>query len=345
MLHPLLMAANDTALKQSSNVLKQISDAVFGSGNSLLVLVVSLLAAAILGKIASLILRRLSRGFGRQADAATDLDSVNRYRRLETWTILSIALLRVLFFVLALYFWWSYTHPNNRPSGLIGASALLVLILGGVFSPLLRDFAFGSGMMAEHWFGVGDLITIEPFTGIQGVVERITLRSTRIRGLNGEVIWITNQNISGVRIAQKGVWTMAIELFVTDAEKAEALINRANDLLPTGPSLVVSPLRIMTSDKRAHHTWHITAIGETAPGREWLIEKTAIDLLKKLDEKAKSPVLITDPIARYADNDTERQFARAVKNARKTRRSRRPHLAVTAARGSNEDTSSTPSKN
>lgn len=316
------MVAADKTLEQSSNVFKQITNALF-AGNSLWVLLVSLLVAGLVGKGLSLILRRASRSFGRQADAATDLTNVNRLRRLETWTILSIAIVRVLCIVLGLYFWWSFTHPHNQPSALVGASALVIVIIGGVFSPLLRDFAFGGGMMAEHWFGVGDLITIEPFTNIQGVVERITLRSTRIRGLNGEVIWVANQNIAGVRIAQKGVWTMAIELFVTDPKKAERLIEQTNALLPTGPSLLASPLGIMTVDKRSDELWHVTAIGETAPGREWLIERTAIDLLKKLDEKARQPILITDPVARYADNDTERQFARAVKNAKKTRRAPR----------------------
>lgn len=312
----------DKTLQQSTSVFKQISNALF-AGNSLWVLLISLVVAGLVGKIFSVVLRRASRAFGRRADAAGNLVIVNRFRRLETWTILSIAIVRMLCIVLGLYFWWVFTHPHNRPSGLIGASALIVVILGGVFSPLLRDFAFGGGMMAEHWFGVGDLITIEPFTGIQGVVERITLRSTRIRGLNGEVIWISNQNISGVRIAQKGVWTMAIELFVTDPKKAEALIERANDLLPTGPSLVASRLGIMSADERSKDLWHVTAVGETAPGREWLLERTAIDLLKKLDEQSKQPILITDPVARYADNETERQFARAVNNAKKTRRKAR----------------------
>jgi small conductance mechanosensitive channel len=244
-------------------------------------------------------------------------------RRIETWLILSIAIVRVSFVIAALYFWWIITHPHQQPTALVGASALFAIVLGGVFSPLLRDFAFGSSMMAEHWFGVGDLITIEPFTNIQGVVERITLRSTRIRGLNGEVIWISNQNISGVRIAQKGVWTMAIELFVTDPKKAEALIERTNALLPTGPSLVVSKLVIIEKTNQDTDLWHITAVGETAPGREWLFEKTAIDLLRNIDERSKGPVLLTDPVARYADNDTERQFARAVANAKKTRRTPR----------------------
>jgi hypothetical protein len=320
----------DKTLQQSSDVFKQITNSLF-SGNSLVILLIALVASSVLGKIVSIFLRRLSRSFGRRADAATDLATVNHFRRWETWTILSIAVARVLLVVLGLYFWWAYIHPSNKPSGVIGASAIVVLLLSGVFSPLLRDFAFGGGMMAEHWFGVGDLITIEPFTNIQGVVERITLRSTRIRGLNGEIIWMANQNIAGVRIAQKGVWTMAVELFVTDAKRAQELIEQVNALLPTGPSLLARELSVMTVDQRADDLWHITAIGETAPGRQWLLEKTAVELMQKLDEKSKKPILLTEPVARYADNDTERQFARAVRNAKKTRRARRPKLQMSVS--------------
>jgi hypothetical protein len=309
----------DKTIQQSTDIFKRITSALF-AGDSLWILLGSLLVTGVIGKILSIILRRLSRAFGKRADAAANLVSVNRFRRLETWTILSIAVVRLLLIVLGLYFWWSYTHPGNQPSALVGASAVLIVVIGGVVSPLLRDFAFGSSMMAEHWFGVGDLITIVPFSDIQGVVERITLRSTRIRGLNGEVIWMANQNIQGVRIAQKGVWTMSIEMFVTDPVRAEELLDDTNDLLPIGPSLIATRLGVMSSDKRDDDLWHVTAIAETAPGREWLVQNTAIDLMKKLDEKSKNPVLITEPVARFADNDTERQFARAVNNAKKSRR-------------------------
>jgi hypothetical protein len=311
------------SLNQSTDAIKQISGGLF-EGNSLLILVISLTAAIVLGKISSIILRRMSKAVGKRADASSNLETVNRLRRTETWIILSIAIVRLLFVVFGLYFWWVFTHPTgSKPTALVGASALLLLVAGGVFSPLLRDLAFGSGMMAEHWFGVGDLITVEPYGDMQGVVERITLRSTRIRGLNGEIIWVSNQNIMAVRVAQKGVWTMAIELFVNDSKKAEALIEKTNSLLPAGPSLVASRLDVMSVDEHTDGVWHMTAVAETAPGRQWLIEKTAIDLLKKFDEKSKDPILLTDPVARYADNDTERQFARAVKNAKKTRRTPR----------------------
>jgi hypothetical protein len=234
--------------------------------------------------------------------------------------ILLIAVVRLLALVFAVYFWWVYTHPEgSKPGAALGAGAITALIIGGAISPLLRDFAFGIGMMAERWFGVGDLISID-FPNVQGVVERITLRSTRLRGLNGEVIWVANQTMSGVRVAQKGVWTTAVELFVTEPESAARLIDRTNNLLPGGLALLVSPLKIVDIVEREPDVWHITAIGETAPGREWILEKTAIEILKKLDADSKKPILIVDPLPRFADKETERQFARAVKNARKTRR-------------------------
>lgn len=317
-------ALNDmhVTLSQSTSTLRHITDTIF-AGRSFIILVAALILGSLAGKLVSIFLRRLSKTVGARADASSDLATVNRLRRTETWLILSVAAVRVLFIILALYFWWVFVHPHQQPTALVGASALIAVVLGGVFGPLLRDLAFGSGMMAEHWFGVGDLITIEPFTTIQGVVERVTLRSTRIRGLNGEVIWISNQNISGVRIAQKGVWTLAIELFVNDRQAADELLEDVNALLPNGPSLVVSPLTIIREDERDHRLWHLTAIAETAPGRNWLIEKTAIELIKNLDEKSEKPILLSEPVARYADNETERKFARAITNAKKTKRERR----------------------
>jgi hypothetical protein len=169
------------------------------------------------------------------------------------------------------------------------------------------------------------MVTIEPFA-LRGVVERITLRSTRIRGMNGEVIWVSNQNISSVNITQKGVWTVAIDLFVTDKERAEALLEQVNGLLPSGPSLLVRPLAVVDDANEVDGVWRLTAIAETAPGREWLIERTAIDLLKNLDEKATKQVMVADPTFRFADTDSEQKFARAVRNAKKSRPTRRKRV-------------------
>lgn len=307
-----------TTLQSVNSNLEGLTSNVFNV-RSIGLLVTLLLIAFLVGRVIALVLRRLNMFFSRQADKSTHLPTVERWRRAETIVVISIAIIRALLFAGAVYLWWTTTHPDQQPTALIGTSVLFAVLAGGILGPVLRDLAYGSMMMTEHWFGVGDVVKIEPFSDMQGVVERITLRSTRIRGINGEVIWINNQNIQAVRVATKGLRTIAIELFVSDLEAGKRLIEQTDMRLPSGPLMVAKPLSIMSFSQVGEHMWHITAIGQTAPEREWLLEKYALEVMQELDQKRQKQILKSEPIARNADKDAERKFARAVKNARKVR--------------------------
>ncbi|MDB5164763.1 MAG: mechanosensitive ion channel MscS, small conductance mechanosensitive channel [Candidatus Saccharibacteria bacterium] len=306
----------DQAVKQTTEHLQQVTHSVLNV-QSILVFVLSITVALVVGRLAATLLRRLVAQIGARADKSENLGTVNRLRRYETFIVLSIAVIRTMLLIFAVYFWWLYSHPSGQPTAIIGASALAALLVSGALSPALRDLAAGSYMMAEQWYGVGDYIKVEPFGDMQGVVERVTLRSTRIRGLNGEIIWVNNQNIQGVRLTPRGIRTLALEMFVDDEAAGEKLINMTNRRLPTGPLLMVSPLQITSSEKVGDNLWHITALGDTGPGREWLIEQSAVDLIKSLDEKSRKPVIAHGPLARFADSEAERRFRRTVSNARK----------------------------
>lgn len=319
----------DSALEQSKVMLERFTE-TFLSGRSVLTFVIALASAIIVGRLIAAVMRRFAHAVSRKADKAEDLKEVNKLRRIETLTILTIALIRMLLIILALYFWWIYAHPQAQPTALIGASALGVIIAGATIGPILRDLAYGGVMMAEHWYGVGDYVRIEPFADMQGVIERVTLRSTKLRGLNGESIWVNNQNIQGVRVLTKGVLTVAIEIFVSDLKRGLKLIEQTNLRLPQGPLMVVRPLHIMAKVEVGPNLWHITAVGETAPGRKWLLEDYAKDILQEMDEESRRSVLQTDPIVRYADTEAERRFARTIQNARKSPLQRK-HLPLPEA--------------
>lgn len=310
------LANTDTALQSGSDTLRHLSSTFF-SLHSILYLVICVGSALILGRIIAFLLRRVVSRIGAQADRSQNLHTVNRLRRYETVIVLSIAVIRTFLLLFSLYFWWVLNHPHGQPTALIGASALLALLISGSLSSPLRDLAAGSLMMAEQWYGVGDHIRIEPFADLQGVVERVTLRSTKVRGLNGEIIWVNNQNIQGVRITPKGIRTIALEIFVTDLAAGERLVKETNRRLPTGQLLLVTPLTVIEEVEVGENLWHITAIGETAPGREWLIEKSAVELIKSLDESRQHQVIAHGPLARYADPEAERRFRRTITNARK----------------------------
>lgn len=303
----------------ATQLIPKISHDIF-NWHSILVLVVVMFVTWVIGKLVSIIFYRLSSAIGRTADRTQDLARVNRLRRTETVLILVSALVRAIFIILGLYVWWALTHPTQL-TALIGASALLLLMLANLSSPIFRDLALGGGMMAEKWYGVGDLVRLQP-NNVQGIVEHVTLRSTRIRSLSGEAIWVANQNISMVEVVPKGVHTIAIELFMSDKDRAKALIEETNKLIPTGTSLVVTPLAIMNTEQVDDHIWHLTVIAEAAPWRDDLITTSAIDVLKNLDKKHKPSVLLAEPVARVADSAAEKEFARAINNSRKTNRVR-----------------------
>lgn len=305
---PILFAQTDTWKQLTSSAI---------NAHAVLTFVLYVGVALLLGRIVAFLLRRVVNAIGATADRNPDLRAVNRLRRSETLLVLSIALIRVLLVLFALYFWWLIDHPHGQPTALLGASAVLAVVLTASLGPVLRDIASGSVMMAEQWYGVGDHVRIDPFMDMQGVVERVTLRSTRIRGLNGEVIWVNNQYIQGVRIAPKGIRTVALELFVTDPKAGEKLIADTNRRLPAGPLLLVSPLVVVEIAGVGEKLWQITAIGETAPGREWLLETSAVELIHSLDAERSKPVIEHGPLARYADSEADRRFRRSINNARK----------------------------
>lgn len=306
----------DNAVEQSKSILENVTSTLL-NGRSIITFIIAMTIAIVLGRIVAAILRRFARAVSRTADKVQDLKEVNRLRRIETLIVLAVALIRMILVIIAIYFWWVFAHPGQQPTALVGASALVVIVGSATIGPILRDLAYGGVMMAEHWYGVGDHIRVEPFIDLQGVVERVTLRSTRIRGLNGEIIWISNQNIQGVRVLTKGVRTIALEIFVTDLKKGLNMIEETNLRLPTGPLMVVRPLHIMSKSEVGEGLWHITAIGETAPGREWLLQDYAKQIMQELDDE-KHPIMKTDPISHDADSDAERRFARTVQNARKS---------------------------
>ncbi len=280
-------------------------------------LIVILVITFFAGKLLGASLRSLSRYVRARADASTNLAMANWLRRAETWIILSVAVVQIVLVIAAVYIWWDATHDEGNKSGaLIGMSALAAILIGGVTGPLLRDLAFGASMMAEHWYGVGDVIAIDA-PKVRGVVQAVTLRSTKIRGITGETVWVANSAIQGVTVARRGLLWIAVELFVTDVKKAEKLISDTNALLPTGSTLVAEKLAITKVNAPASGIWHVTAVAGVAPGREWIIETAAMEIIKKLDEKNKKPVLVTDPMHHYDDHEAEKELRRAVKNARK----------------------------
>ncbi len=313
----MLMSSISSSLSASDKVLSGIGKS-FLNFNSLIILIISLSVGILISFFVGRLIQRFSNIIGLRADQSKDIRTVTFLRRVETFLILSIAVVRIVIIIISLYIWWIATHAGQQPSALIGASALALVLAYGITGPFLRDIAFGSSMMAEQWFGVGDVVTVQP-NSIHGVVEKITLRSTKIRSFSGETVWFSNQNINMVSVVRKGSWAIALEMFVNNPDKATELIEKTNYLLPKGPALLINPLVIQNIAKQTDGIFQITIIGETAPGQDYIIREDAVNVLNKLDSQNQKPIILSEIISRFTDQKSEIQFMRALKNAKKTK--------------------------
>src|SRR5213596_348849 len=89
---------------------------------------------------------------------------------------------------------------------ILASAGIAGLAVGFGAQSLVKDVISGFFVLFEDQYGVGDVAKIGDFTG---VVERMTLRATVLRNLEGQVYVVPNGNIQNVIVMTKG-WSRAV---------------------------------------------------------------------------------------------------------------------------------------
>jgi hypothetical protein len=254
-----------------------------------------------------------------RSDNSTSHERAIQLRRIETYLSILNAFLRAAIVSYVVYLVWQLlAAPGTTAAYAFAASAFVIVVIGATIGMVLRDITAGVTMIIERWYHVGDYVRVEPFADVSGVVESMTLRSTKLRSLNGEVIKLHNQHIQAVKVTPRGIRTIEIDVFVNNPKVGRTLVEKALTTMPVGTMTMVSTPQIVREEKWSDHLYLITISGQTPPGREWLMDTYFVDSLKELDEKRKGlDALIRPPLVRFADPAAERSFKRAVRMAKK----------------------------
>lgn len=287
---------------------------------SVVILILALLLAYWLSRFLARGIVRIAQIIATRSDNESNDARQTKLRQTETYLSITVAVVRVVVVVVIGYLTWKFLSPYSRTSGIngiaaIGAGTFFALIAGQTFGIILRDLTAGTIMITEGWYKIGDFVKLESFGNVEGVVERFTLRSTRIRMLNGDVVWIHNQNISGAHVVPKGLRTLSVDVFVRDRERGEAAIRKIVSAIPKGKTMLAKPLRITKSEEWGEDRWRITVKGQTTPGREWLINDFFVQACIDLDDGkvGSEKLLALPPMPHNTDEAAERQFRRAIR--------------------------------
>jgi len=288
---------------------------------SVIILFLSIIVAFWLSKIVANFIILVAQKVATRSDNESNTLKSIKLRQVETYLGITVAAVRAFIAIVVGYITWRLISPEGSEqlggsgAAAIGASAAFIVIGGQTVGTILRDITAGATMIAEQWFKVGDHVKIEPFWDLSGVVERLTLRSTKVRRLSGETVWIHNQQIQAVHVLPSGVRSITVNIFVNNDQAGEKLVKSVTSNLPTGPMMLAQPMKVRKTEKWGDNLWLISVDGKTVPGREWLIEQHFVSVLIKKNGKlsAKGTIITETPIVIYDDPETSKRFRRAVR--------------------------------
>ena len=261
-----------------------------------------------IARVSALVARRLL-AWNDRRHAETDLEAtgkISELKRRETLVgVISTGIAYAAFASAALLSVAQLSGGVDRLTAIAGASFALI-VAGFAAQRILIDILAGLTMFVERWYSVGDSIAI-PALELQGVVEDVSLRRTKLRTLDGETIQVSNSQIPAVRVLPEGLKELAIELFVTDRERGERLALAVGSILPQGPTTFARRPWIEEVNELDERLVRMRLRASVVAGREWLVEGFVSDLLK---ERAGDDLIVRGPVVMSVDEEAARSYAR-----------------------------------
>lgn len=101
---------------------------------------------------------------------------------------------------------------------LIASLGVAGVVLGLALQDTVKDFISGTMLIMENYLAVGDIVTYNNFTG--EVIE-LGLRTTKIKGFDGEVMIVANRNINTIINASQKKSNLYINIPTAYEEKVE----------------------------------------------------------------------------------------------------------------------------
>ena len=171
---------------------------------------------------------------------------------------------------------------------LAGAGVVGIMLAFGAQS-IVADFLAGMFMLVEDQFGVGDVVDLGEVTG---TVEKVTLRVTTLRDVNGAVWHVPNSEVRRV-VNKSQLWSRAVldieVAYDTDLRRAEGIIQRVADELWRDDGFdggdIIDPPEVWGIERLGADGVTIRLVVKTDPAEQWTIARELrLRIKEALDE-------------------------------------------------------------
>ncbi len=220
-----------------------------------------------------------ARGMDERAEAGSLVASEASKHRGALVQVLAWSTLSIVYFVAVILV---LERLNVPVTSLVAPAAVLGAALGFGSQRLVQDILSGVFLFAERQYGFGDVIRIAPVgatSGILGTVEEITLRTTKLRTVNGELVIVPNGEIRQVTNLSKD-WARAV-LDIPLASDAD--VPQASEILceigeaiwaeaDWAPLLLDAP-NVMGIENLGVGYLQLRFVARVLPGKQWEVSR------------------------------------------------------------------------
>jgi moderate conductance mechanosensitive channel len=209
--------------------------------------------------------------------ATQSLDPARAAMRAETLGNVLRSVASLVIWVAAVFVAVGSLRTTNIELGpLIAGAGIVGVALGFGSQSLVKDFLSGIFMLIEDQYGVGDIVDVGPATG---VVEGITLRTTRLRDVEGVLWHVPNGEISRVgNLSQQ--WSRSLldipVAYNTDLDEAIDIIKRTADELwhdRAWRGLILEEPDVWGVEAFADSAILIRVVLKTVPAQQWAVSR------------------------------------------------------------------------
>jgi len=225
---------------------------------------------------------RLSAVRRRTPDALLETDeiSIRATQRIEALASVLRSVISFVVMIVAALLILGQLGFNLAP--LLAGAGIVGVAIGFGSQSLVRDFLSGFFILVEDQFGVGDVVDLEP--GIAGTVEAVSLRTTRLRSVDGTVWHVPNGEIRRVGNMSQH-WSRALldvdVAYDTDLQHARVVIKRvADELWEHGHDILEEP-ELWGVEALGQHAVTIRLVVKTRPSRQWVVSRELRERIKR----------------------------------------------------------------
>lgn len=226
--------------------------------------VIDLVATIFLARFAAALIRT---GFDLFEKRAIGRGEPTARRRSQTLSAIFRGVAQTLIFFLGLMALLQHLSVNVTP--ILASAGVIGIAVGFGAQSLVKDFFAGFMILLEDQYNVGDVIKIGETSG---AVERLTLRMTSIRALDGALTTIPNGTITTVSNFSKD-WSRAVldmEIdYHEDADRAmDVMLATARQLREERPAEIIDDPNLLGVERLTQNSIAIRMIVKTAANKQ-----------------------------------------------------------------------------